>query len=149
MVGKVGNNDRSLGSNPGASFVVGSSIQYLDPLSGKAYPSWMVAAVDQLLAKIKHMDIWQTVDFILEIWAKRYPEDHRLFLEDMKRYRANRANKHASTQSRSLRELVIIPPLVNYLLNKLAWDKIESYGEDKFKRDFSKRYSGFRPGERY
>jgi hypothetical protein len=149
MVTNVGNRNKAGSANTPGLFRVGTSITYMDPLSGKVYPSWMVAAVDELLYKVKNMDLWQTVDFVLDIWAKRYPTEHKQFLDDIKRYRATRVNEHASTRSNVWRELIMMPPLVDYLLHKIAWDKVEDYGEDKFKREFSRRYAALRPGDKY
>lgn len=132
---------------------LGNSIKseplHLDPLTGRVAPAWMVAAVDELLVKVRHMDVWKIVDFCIEIWAKKYPTDHKKYLDEMKKYRANRKNKYSSTKTMWLRELVIAPQELTYLLNKVASHRIEEYGTAKFWRDFSRKYPGFRPGEKF
>jgi hypothetical protein len=148
---KVSNNTTgSRGANPsGAGFVVGTSITYKDPLSGKEYPSWMVEAVDQLLFKIRHKSIWEIVDFCIEVWAKKNPKDYQDYFKYMKRYRASRKNKYGSTKDKSIRSLVQVPRELTGILNKIAIHRIEEYGEDKFWKDFAKKYPGFRGGEKY
>lgn len=151
MTNKVSNNRGTPGANPGGSSFVGDipTLNVYDPISQKPRPAWAVAAVDELLSKIRHKNIWEVVDFCIEIWAKRFPEDHKTFFKELKEYRKQRDNEFAATKSKAWREMVVIPPLVWYLLQKIAYEKIRDYGEDKFKRDFSKRYAGFRPGEKY
>lgn len=108
----------------------------------------MVEAVDKLIFKVKNQDIWKIVDFCLKVWATRNPVEHKEYLKELARYRKTRANKYAATKDHVWRELVIIPPLLNYLLEKIAFDRIENYGRKKFYREFARRYPGFRPGER-
>ena len=109
----------------------------------------MVEAVDQLIGKIRHKSVWDIVDFCIEIWAKKFPTEHKKFLEEMKRFRANRKNQYGATESRSLRNLLSVPPEVTYLLYKIASHKIEDYGTTKFWRDFAKRYPAFRGGDKF
>jgi hypothetical protein len=42
----------------------------------------------------------------------------------------------------------MIPPMVDYLLNKIAYEKIRDYGKDKFLKDFAKRYMKLSPAEK-
>jgi len=138
---------------PGFSRAVNSDVDpnfyYTDVLTQKTYPSWMVAAVDELIYKVRHMNIWKIVDFCIDIWAKKHPKEHKLFLKDMVAYRKNRKNSTSSTDSKSMRELAIVPREITFLLDKIAFDKINDYGKKKFWREFSKRYPGFRPGEKF
>jgi hypothetical protein len=122
-----------------------SDILYHDPISGRDVPTWMSVAVDELLYKVRHKDIWQIVDFCIEIWAKKYPQEHKKFLDEMKRYKANRLNKFSSTKNNSQRELVNLPREIDYLLDKLAADKIVEYEPKKFYRELARRYPGFSP----
>ena len=123
-------------------------ILYTDPLTLKTYPAWMSIAVDELLLKVRHKDIWEIVDFAIAIWAKKYPVKHKQYLRDMAAYRKNRANKHASNKTKSMRQLVELPREINYLLNKIASHRIEDYGEKKFWREFAKRYPAFSPAKK-
>lgn len=154
MVGKVGTTRRPAGSNPsGLSSGLNSDIDadflYTDPLTQKTYPTWMVAAIDELLYKIRHKPIWEIVDFCLGIWAKKYPKDYKVFLKDMEEFRKNRRTETASNQSGSMRNLVEVPRELTFLLNKIASHKIQDYGEHKFWRDFAKRYPAFRGGTKF
>lgn len=121
---------------------------YHDPITDKDYPAWLSTAVDELLYKVRHKSIWQIVEFCLAIWAKKYPEEHRKYLKEMAVYKKNRLNKFASTKSKVLRELVSLPPGVNYLLDKIAADKIADYGPKRFWREFAERYPVFSPAQK-
>jgi len=120
-----------------------------DALADKQRPSWMVEAVDQLLHKVRKQNLWKIVDFCISVWAKRYPSEHKEYLKTLSRYRANRKNEYGSTKNKTWRELSVIPPLIDYLLNKIADDKIEVYGKKKFYREFARRYPGFRGGTKF
>lgn len=120
-------------------------IIYNDPVSGRQIPSWLSEAVDQLLFKVRKKGIWEIVDFCIQIWATKYPSEHKKFFKEMKAYKSNRLNKFASSKTNSTRELVSIPRELNFLLDKIAADKIADYGPKKFWRAFAKRYSGFSP----
>jgi hypothetical protein len=120
-----------------------------DTLADKQRPAWMVEAVDRLLAKVKKQNLWKIVDFCIDIWAKRYPKEHKEYLKALSRYRANRKNEYGATKNKAWRELGVIPPLIYYLLNKIAFDKIEVYGKTRFYREFAKRYPGFRGGTKF
>lgn len=128
---------------------VDSGFYYTDPLTQKSYPAWMVTAVDELIYKIRHKDIWEITDFCIAIWAKKYPKEHKAYLNTMKRFRANRKNEYGSTESHTWRNLVEVPQEITYLLNKIASHKIEDYGTQKYWRDFAKRYPGFRGGDTF
>lgn len=120
---------------------------YVDPLSQKEYPQWMVSAVDQLLKKVAEKDIWEIVDFSLSFWAKKNPIEYRNYLASLEKYRKSRKNKYASTTEKQMRELVYIPNDVSYLLEKIAAHRIDDYGRLKFMKEFARRYPGFRAGE--
>jgi hypothetical protein len=151
---QVSSRSSSIRANPGgASRAINQDIDagftYTDPLTQKSYPAWMVSAVDELLYKVRHQNIWKIVDFCLEIWAKKYPKEYKEYMKEVARYRANRKNKFASTDSKWWRDLVHVPRELTYLLNSIASHKIEEYGPQKFWRDFSKRYPGFRGGDKF
>lgn len=118
---------------------------YHDPISGRDVPTWLSTAVDELLAKIRHKDVWEIFEFCVEIWAKKYPEEHKKFFSEMKSYKSNRLNKFAATKTKSMRELTALPRELNYLLDKIAADKIADYGPKKFYREIARRYPGFSP----
>lgn len=120
---------------------------YNDPISGRQVPAWMSTAVDELLFKIRHKDVWEILEFCIEIWAKKYPEEHKKFFGEMRKHKSNRLNKYASSKTNSVRELVYLPRELNYLLDKIAADKIIDYGPKKFWREVARRYPGFSPAE--
>lgn len=124
-----------------------NDVIYNDPISGRQVPAWMSTAVDELLYKIRHKNVWEILEFCIEIWAKKYPEDHKKFLNDMKSHKTNRLNKYASSKTNSMRELVYLPKEINYLLDKIAADKIIDYGPKKFWRELARRYPGFSPAQ--
>jgi len=121
------------------------SLTYTDPLTLKTYDAHLVEAVDQLLLKIRHKDIWEIVDFAIKVWAYKNPIEHKKFIKSQKTYRESRKHETGATDSKSLRNLVHIPSDISYLLNKLAKHRIEDYsgGELEFWRAFAKRYPGF------
>lgn len=125
-----------------------NELDYLDLLSGKTYPAWMVAAVDDLLMKVRKQNIWKIVDFCIAVWSKKYPKEHKRYLKEMANYRKNRLKETAATKSNVMRELVIAPREVVYLLEKIAYDKIEDYGRLKFWREFARRHPGFSPAKK-
>jgi hypothetical protein len=147
MVSMVSSREGGIGTNPGPSFR--ASPLYLDPLTGRVAPSWLVAAIDELMVKMRHKKIWEIVDFCLEIWAKKYPKEHRAYLNELANFRRNRKNQYASTDNKWLRGLVTVPQELTYLLSKIADHKIDEYGREKFWRDFAKRYPGFRQGDKF
>lgn len=124
-----------------------TDILYNDPITGRQTPAWLSTAVDELIYKIRHKDIWQIFEFCIEIWAKKYPSEHKKYLAEMKKYKANRLNKYGSTKNKFMRELVSLPRELNFLLDKLAADKIVDYGPKKFWREVARRYPGFSPVE--
>lgn len=91
--------------------------------------------------------MWKIVDFCIEVWAKKYPEEHKKYLKEMAAYKKARANRYASTKTNSMRELVNLPREINYLLDKIASHRIAEYGPKKFWREFARRYPGFSPAE--
>jgi hypothetical protein len=125
-----------------------NDILYQDPITDKVYPAWLSTAVDELIYKVRHKSIWQVVDFCLKIWETKYPEEHKRYIQEMARYKNNRLNKFASTESKSLREIISLPREVNYLLDKLASDKIADYGPKKFWLEFARRYPKLSPAEK-
>lgn len=120
---------------------------YHDPITGKDYPAWLSIAVDELIVKVRKQNIWKVVDFCLDVWASKDSTEYRSYKAEMKKYKANRANRYAATKSKVSRELVALPREVNYLLDKLAADKIADYGPKKFWREFARRYPAFSPAE--
>lgn len=121
---------------------------YHDPVTDKVYPAWLSEAVDELLYKVRKKGIWEIVDFCIEIWATKYPTEHKKYLTEMKKYKSNRLNKFASTKSKVYRELISLPREMNFLLDKIAADKIADYGPQKFWREMARRYPGFSPAEK-
>ena len=117
----------------------------IDPITGKQYPAWLSAAVDELVYKIRKKTIWEVVDFCLNVWISKYPEEHKQYLREMKEYKKNRKNKYASTKTNVYREIILLPREVNYLLDMFAADKIADYGPKKFWRNFAKRYPALSP----
>lgn len=120
----------------------------VDPLSGREYPAWLLTAVDELVYKIRHKTVWEVVDFCVLVWKTKSPGEYEQHLKEMKEYKRNRLNKHASSKSKVYREVVMLPPEVNYLLDKFAADKIADYGPKKFWRAFAKRYPHLSPAEK-
>lgn len=120
---------------------------YHDPISGRKVPTWLSVAVDELLYKVRKKGLWEIVEFCIEIWKKKYPEEHKKFFGDMRQYKLDRLNKYASSKSKSQRELISLPRELNYLLDKIAADKIADYGPKKFYRELARRYPGFSPAQ--
>lgn len=129
---------------------IDTEILYTDPLTQKTRPAWLVEAVDRLLYKVRHKDIWEIVEFAVNFWARKNPVEHRKFLEANKRYRDSRKKDTGATDSNSLRATVNIPRDISYILEKIAAHKIKEYkgGSLKFWRDFARRYPGFAAAEK-
>ncbi len=125
-----------------------NDLLYHDPISGRVVPTWLSIAIDELLSKVRHKSVWEIVDFCIDVWAKKYPEEHKKYVAELKKYKSNRLNKFASTKGGAhFRELVVLPREINYLLDKIAADKIADYGPKKFWRELARRYPGFSPAE--
>lgn len=114
----------------------------------KSYPAHLVEAVDQLLYKIRHKNVWEICDFAIKVWERKNPVEARRFLKAQKEYKESRKNKFASTDSKWLRHNVNIPSDISYILEKFAKHKIDDYGRQKFWRDFARRYPGFSSAEK-
>jgi hypothetical protein len=118
---------------------------YFDPISQKIRDPMLVEAVDTLIYKVRHKSLWEIFEFCFKVWAKKNPDEYTKYLHELAVYKKGRKNKFASTQNKSLRELVILPRDITYLLNKVALDRIEEYGEKKFYRELARRYPVFSP----
>jgi hypothetical protein len=127
---------------------IDEEILYTDPLTQKTRPMWLVNAVDQLLLKIRHKDIWEVVEWAINFWARKNPIEHKRFLKAQRDWKSSQKNQFASTDNKSLRSIVNIPSDVSYLLEKFASHKIDDYGRKKFWVQFAKRYPGFSSGEK-
>lgn len=108
----------------------------------------MEEAVDTLVKKVNNKSIWDVVEFAIAIWSRKYPVESSRFYRSQGNHKQNRLNKFGSTKAMQLRELVNLPWEINYLLEKLARDRIEEYGKKKFWREFAKRYPGFATAEK-
>lgn len=124
-----------------------NDVQHYDPLTGRETPAWLSKAVDELIYKVRKKDIWEIVEFCIAIWAKKHPVEHKKFLEEMKEFRKQRANKFASSKTKAHRGLVELPAEINFLLDKIAPHRIAEYGPKKFWREFARRYPAFSHGE--
>jgi len=122
---------------------IDKSILYTDPLTMKSYPAWLVDAVDQLLYKIRHKDIWEIVEFAIKVWEKKNPTEAKKFYKAQEEFRNSRLKDTGASKSNWIRGTVNIPSDISYLLFKFADHKIEDYGKLKFWRDFASRYPGF------
>lgn len=111
--------------------------------NGKEYPMWVYEGVNKLMDKVDKQDIWETVDFIIKVWEKRYPAEAKQFGLDQEAYRNSRKNDFASTDDKSKRSLANIPPLIKHLFDKIISHKIEAYGSKKFYHDLVRRYPVF------
>lgn len=127
-----------------------NEIMAFDPLTQQTYPAWMGEAVDQLLLKIRHKDVWEIVEFAIAFWMKKNPVEYKKYLDSVQKHRDSRRDKFASFKDKNIRtrELVHIPSDISYILEKIAYHKIEEYGRLKFYKEFAKRYPGFRGGEK-
>lgn len=126
---------------------------YTDSLTQKSYPAFMVQAVDELLYKIRHKNIWEICDWAIEFWMKKNPSEAKKYLEAVKEHQKSRKTEFASTGGdgtgrMNVREIVHIPPDISYLLEKIARHKIEDFGRLKFYKEFARRYPGFAGGEK-
>lgn len=122
---------------------IDTSILYTDPLTMKTYPAWLVEAVDNLLYKIRHKNIWEICDFAIRVWERKNPTEAKKFYEAQEAFRNSRRSDTGSSKSKWIRGTVNIPSDISYLLTKFADHKIEEYGRLKFWRDFAERYPGF------
>jgi hypothetical protein len=113
------------------------------PIGNKLYPSWVVEGVDTLLSKIDSQPIWVTVDFIIQLWARKNPAEAKAFFSAQEAFKQSRKRKTGASKDESFRNLVHIPPEVKLLLDKLLVYQIQEMGELTFYRQFAKRYPGF------
>lgn len=110
--------------------------------NGNVRPLWAVQAVDALLQKLNTRPIWEVVDFVLRIFQERYPDF------DAKKNQAPAKNKYGANETLEFRKLLSIPPEIKDTLELVLADRIQDYGEQKFWRDFAKKYPAFRFAEK-
>lgn len=131
--------------------IVDNEILYTDPLTLKSYPAFFVQAVDELLMKVRHKNVWEICDWAIEFWMRKNPTEASRYMEAMKEFRSSRKNQYASTgggDNIEQRVMVRIPSDISYLLEKIAKHKIDEYGRTKFWKEFARRYPGFAGGEK-
>jgi hypothetical protein len=127
---------------------IDNEILYTDPLTMKSRPAWLVEAVDQLLMKIRHKNVWEISEWAIRFWAKKNPVEYHKFINAQNEWKKGQKNEFASTKNHSLRQIVNIPSDISYILEKFASHKIDDYGRKKFWTEFAKKYKGFASGEK-
>lgn len=103
---------------------------------GKVYPASAVQMVDALLKKVQTKPTWEGIEFIVNIYLRKYPEYN-------KKVEQNLINEYASTKDKSMRKLLSMPPDLKSLIEYFYQDRITETGEIKFWREFAKRYPVF------
>lgn len=108
----------------------------------KMRPASAVKAVDHLLKMTKEKSMWEVIDFIISIWAKK--EDLvKEYDKEKALIKATRANEFASNKEMNLRYMAEIPVEIMDVLDMFYKDKIDEMGKKKFWTDFCKKYPYF------
>lgn len=123
-----------------------TDIQVVDSLTGKVYPSWAVQAVDALFQKLRNKPMWEGIDFLVEVYFKRFPQAGADLKAKQAETRAGHHNRYGSNRDRDMRVVADIPEALSDLLDYFYHDEIE---EDKkgFYRRFVTRYPIFKTPE--
>lgn len=110
----------------------------------KGRPQAIVNAVDHLLKLTKSKGLWDTVEFILNIWFENHKEkyeEHKQLMEDV---RETRKKDEAITEKTRMKYMGEIPQEVMETLEMVIGGQIQQYGERKFYREFFSKYPYFR-----
>ena len=110
-------------------------------------PEWAVKAVDHLMKMVKEKPMWEVIDFIVSVWAKK--EDRVADFEKQKdEMKQTRANAFASNADMNLRYLAEIPMEISDLIENFYSEDISAMGKKEFWREFVKRYKYFQISEK-
>lgn len=127
---------------------IDDELTYTDPITLKSYNATLVKMVDELLYKVRKKGIWEITDFCIQIWAKKYPKEHKRYIDAVREIKRSRGKETGATKANQLRYIAEPPHDVMYLLEKIAYHKLEDYGREKFWRDFARKYPGFAVAEK-
>ncbi len=103
--------------------------------NGKERPMWAIKAVNALFERVRKRPMWETIDFIVDIFLKKHPEYKSKLSRNLK-------NDFGSNQSKDLRHLISVPPDLYDTIDFFYHDAIESDKKD-FMRRFASRYKVF------
>ncbi|MDD3487648.1 MAG: hypothetical protein PHF35_04740 [Candidatus Moranbacteria bacterium] len=128
-----------------------SGMTIYDRLGRAERPAWAIGAVDRLLDKVKSKGMWETIDFVIEIWAKKNPKEAKDFLAYRKQLTNSRKNDTGSSGTKtrsgatkaSMRYLCEVPVEIQGFLDMFFLKEI-SKDKKAFWRKFAKRYPFFR-----
>lgn len=112
-------------------------------LTGKVYPSWAVQAVDALLSKLRTKPMWEGIDFLVEVYFKRFPQVATELKTNQRDTQSAHKNRYGANKDRDMRILADIPEPLSDLLDYFYHDEIEA-DRKKFYRQFVRRYPIFK-----
>jgi hypothetical protein len=106
-----------------------------------------VQAAEQLTNKVKQNGMWPTIDFMIAVWEKNYPERARAFSEQQKDTVSTRRSETGSSKSLTYRYLCEIP---QEIMNGIDFFFMKEVSADKkkFYREFAHRYPQFRVAQK-
>lgn len=125
-----------------------SDLLVADSFSNKLRPAWVVEAADNLIWKVRNKDIWESIDFLLEVWKRKNPQEAARFGDAVRDTTSSRRNEHASSETKSLRYLLELPQEIHAALDFFFAEKINEMGKNNFFREFARRYPFFKVAER-
>lgn len=115
--------------------------------AGKDRPAWAMKMVDTFIKKAKHQGLWKTLDFVVDSYMRKKPEEFNEFIRQQKEVVATRRNKHASFKNKSNRLLVEIPENIYTFVNTMFGQEIQAMGLSKFYKEVARRYPMFKVPE--
>ena len=115
--------------------------------SGRLIDSSDYMAADKLIKLSKEKSMWEVIDEVLNIWAKRQPKEWKAHLFNLGNLKETRTNKFASTKDKSLRYILDIPEKV-ILMIRILYNTNEAPMDKKWMLIFAKRYPKFLVAEK-
>ena len=117
---------------------------------GNERPAWAANIADRMLAFSKKYGLWGTLEFIVETWLRRHPEEYREFKQYLRRQKENTQDEFGSNErtrhgAMRLRRISEIPSEIVIVMEVLFRDEIENYpqGKREFYREFARRFPIF------
>ena len=112
--------------------------------NGKVRSLQDIKAVDVLLEKVKHKDMWEVIGFIVQVFEKRYPEYSKSIQNANIDRRKRLIRGTASNKSHGMRHLISMPPQLKDLMDFF----LEDYENPGFWREFARRFPQYKVPER-
>lgn len=119
--------------------------------NGKIRGADDVALADKVLETKKNKGVWDTIDLLVEAWAKKTPEEFNGFKVQMEDYRDNLSDPtYGQTNGgrNQERRFTMVFPQRLFLMIRSIYKSQELPMDRKFYNEFGRRYPLFRVPEK-